>query len=77
MRRIDELSEHLTKRQETYKTQSGVRNTITKIDLNNNKLWFRMQGKAVPSWTLKTIQFHRCDFKINLALVKFEICSKY
>lgn len=32
MRRIDELSEHLTKRQETYKTQSGVRNTITKID---------------------------------------------
>ena len=47
------------------------------IDLNNNKLWFRMQGKAVPSWTLKTIQFHRCDFKINLALVKFEICRKY
>lgn len=47
------------------------------IDLNNNKLWFRMQEKAVPSWKLKTIQFHSCDFKINLALVKFEICSKY
>lgn len=32
MRRIDELSERLTKRQKSYMNQSGVKNTITKID---------------------------------------------
>ena len=32
MRRIDELSERLTKRQKTYMNQSGVKNKITKID---------------------------------------------
>lgn len=47
------------------------------IDLNNNKLWSRMQGEICSLIDTKTIQFHCCDFKINLARVKFGICSKY
>jgi hypothetical protein len=42
------------------------------IDLNNNKLWCSVEGKSVPSRTLRTKQPHCGAFKINLVLIKFE-----